>query len=595
MSLRRDTLVPVSYLSGRFGTANGPDTGLQLSAVGLRTCEVSLAAAGLSISGSESQARSVDSHLWTDGRQALAFCGDLYNLTELERLATSVAPRVRLTNVAHLLAVLLNVCPERFLAQANGKFVIARTGPFGLELIRDRIGEEQLYHARTPDGGVVFSSSIRTLITLLPRAEFYVPDSVRAFETPVGTETMFRGIAKLEAGTRLTVRPDGREAAERYWQITPRGYDGRTDTELAEELRELLREAVQQRLPATGEVSAFLSGGQDSSWISCALTDLGHRPRRVYTTAFRELDSVYNEVPHARRVADHIGTEHVVLEPDSADFVKHFPTTMAIFDEVKANAAHFTEYWIAREAAARGDRILFSGYGADEALGGEVRYLVMYLDRQRETSAPLFDQHPMLVNYAPLFNKLGQHTVTTPEWQKYYGLVRRGTPDGDEAPYRQMVRREFERSDRLIDQMGLADIAISGPPLLDTAKVDKYWGVDKVCPFLDPRVVDFAFSLPEHLKISGFTTKVLLRTVSRGLVPDEITHRTDKVGFAFPHNEPRYASFIKELADAWGGRTGSLVQPDPVRGRYDRTALMAASQELIHRSYDAAPSIPSHL
>lgn len=589
MKLSREHLTPISYLAGRFGTPIGPETARQLTAVDLVTREAVLPGAALTVSGHEYPGQTVDSHVWSDDRQALAFSGDLYNLRELERLAAAVAPRVEPANAAHLLALLLELCPQRFLAEANGKFVIARCGPWGLELIRDRIGEEQLYHARTRDGGVVFSSSVRSLVALLPEAELYVPDSVKVFETPVGTETMFRGISKLEAGTRLTVGPDGRHHAEQYWQIEPREPDARGDEELAEELRDLLYTALRDRLPASGEPSAFLSGGQDSSWVSCALDAIGHRPRSVYTTAFRELDSVYNETPHARRVADHIGTEHVVLEPEAGDFVRHFPTTMAIFDEVKANAAHFTEYWIAREASARGERVLFSGYGADEALGGEVRYLVMYLDRQRESSAPLFKEHPMLVNYEPLFTKLAQYPAGTPEWEKYYGLMRRGTPDREEGQYRELVSREFDRSDRLVDQMGLADIAISAPPLLDTAKVDKYWGVDKVCPFLDPRVVSFAFSLPEHLKISGFTTKALLRTASRGLVPDEITHRTDKVGFAFPHNEPRYAAFIRQLADSWAGRTGSRIEVDPVRGRYDRTFLMAASQELVHQSYDAAP------
>ena len=483
--------------------------------------------------------------------------------------------------------MLLEFCPARFLAKANGKFAIARTGPWGLQLIRDRIGEEQIYYAQMADGGFVFSSSIRSLVAILPGAEFYTPQSVRVFETPVGAETMFRGIAKLESGTELTLRPDGCWSTRRYWEISPREWDGRTDAEITEEFRELLKVAVCERLPVGGDASAFLSGGQDSSWVSCALTSLGHRPRRVYTTAFRELDSVYNESPHARRVANHIGAEHVVLEPGAADFVEHFPAAMAIFDEVKANAAHFSEYWIARQAAAQGDRVLFSGYGSDEALGGEVRYLVMYLDRNRGSSAPLFDHHPMLVNYSPLFKKLGEQEMTAPEWQKYYGLMKRGTPDGEEVSYQEMVRHEFGRSGRLVDQMGLADIAISGPPLLDTTKVDKYWGIDKVCPFLDPRVVDFAFSLPEHLKISQFTTKVLLRNISRGLVPDEITDRSDKVGFAFPHNEPSYAAYIGTLADSWAHRAGVQVAADPVRGRYDRTVLMAASHELICRSYEA--------
>jgi asparagine synthase (glutamine-hydrolysing) len=593
MTLGRETLSPVSYLNGRFGTSMAPDPAVQMSAVELATRQVTLRDASLTVSGFEHGARTVDSHLWTDGRQALAFCGDIYNLPELEQMAIKVAPRSRLESPAHLIAVLLEAVPDRFLAKANGKFVVARVWPGGLELIRDRIGEEQLYHARTPDGGLVFGSSIRPLTASLV-AELYVPESVKVFETPVGTETMFRGISKLEPGTRLRISREGREQVDRYWRITTQEPSKLSDEELVEEFRSVLFEALERRLPAGGESSAFLSGGQDSSWVTCALNAMGHRPRRVYTTAFRELDSVYNEAPHARRVAEHVGTEHVVLEPDADDFVQHYPTTMAIFDEVKANAAHFTEYWIARAAAARGDRVLFSGYGADEALGGEVRYLAMYLDREREAATALVKESPLLKNYAPLFDLLGKYPNSTPEWEKYYGLMRRGTPCRSESQYQDLVRREFAEAGSLVDHMGLADIAISGPPLLDSVKVDKYWGIDKVCPFLDPAVVQLAFSLPEHMKISGLTTKAILRLASRGLVPDEITHRTDKVGFAFPHNEHRYAGFVHSMASAWSRRSGLTVAADPARGRYDRTSLMAASLELIFRSHEAPAQALAH-
>ena len=112
MDLRRETLVPVSYIAGRFGTADGPEARLQLSAVELSVQEVTVPGAALTVSGNEYQSRSLDSHLWTDGRQALAFCGDLYNLGELQRLAADVVPRVRLTSVAHLFGNATGVLPS---------------------------------------------------------------------------------------------------------------------------------------------------------------------------------------------------------------------------------------------------------------------------------------------------------------------------------------------------------------------------------------------------------------------------------------------------------------------------------------------------
>ena len=298
-----------------------------------------------------------------------------------------------------------------------------------------------------------------------------------------------------------------------------------------------------------------------------------------------DLDFVYNEASWAALVAEHIGADHVVIQPSPDDFRIHYPRTMRIFDEVKANAAHFIEYWIAREAAQRGDTHLFSGYGADELLGGEVRYLVMALDRDRGGNNKLFASHPGFTQYRSLWQKLGRIPQSTSEAHKYFHLMKRGTVgDRDEALARK-VATYFERFFQLVDQMGATDIAISGQPLLDSVKINKYWGIDKVCPFLDPRVYEFAFGIPESLKLSELTTKRILRLASRGIVPDEITERSTKVGFAFPHHDARYSGFIQDLSYELAQRLGTAVVTDATRARYDRTALMAASQEILRKIY----------
>ncbi|MFI5775171.1 asparagine synthetase B family protein [Streptomyces sp. NPDC051658] len=592
MRIDRGFLAPITYISGAVNAPNHVPSAEPLSAVPLAVREVSLPGAGLKVFGVEHSGQSLDQHIWSDGTEALAFSGDIYNLELIYDLAVSVVGRrYKFSSVAHLISIVLKHCRERFESLVNGKFVIAFIGAWGCELIRDKMGEEQIYYANVPGGGLAFASSIRSLVSAVPKADFYVPDSIRVFETPVGAETMFRGVHKLEAGTSLSQRNDGNITTRRYWEIRPNDPPRRSRADLAEELKGLLFDSLRIRLPRNCRPSTFLSGGQDSSWINCALQSMGSTPSRAYTTAFQELDAAYNEIPHAKRIADHVGTEHIVLEPDAQDFEDHYPVTMAIFDEVKANHAHFTEYWIARAAAARNDRVLFSGYGADEALGGEVRYLTMYLDRNRSKARELFQSHPTVRNYDLIFNKIAAVPEDTPEADKYYEMMRRGRPEeSDEDVYRQLVHNAFSRANRLVDQAGLADIAISGPPLLDAAKVDKFWGVDKVCPFLDFRVTDFAFTLPEESKIDGMTTKSILRDASRGLVPDEITDRIDKVGFAFPFSDKRYSVYISGLADALVNRTGRVISADSSRGRFDRTAMVAASEELVRRSYDEGSS-----
>jgi len=574
--------VAVSYIGCTVGDRHHV-VGAPSSAVPLRCSRTAGTSWTLSVHGADHPTGDVGQHLWRDAGSAFGYAGMIYNWPDLlRRLRSVVGDRIEVTSCAHAFALLLRHDRRWTLTNTNGKFAAVDVGEHGVTCWRDKLGEEQLYHGRT--GGTFVVASTPTAVGRSSGVlDVVVPDSFRVFETPIGTETMLAGVSKLPPASELRWNTHN-VAAHTYWSIEPGEGDGR-DPDVIAGFRALLLDAITIRLGAARDDSCFLSGGQDSSFVAGAMSHLGTPPIYAFTTAFANLDPVYNETPYAALAAEHAGARHVVLEPTAADFAAHYPTTVEILGEVKANAAHFTEYWIARDAARRGVTRLFSGYGADEALGGEVRYLVGYLDRDRAEATRLAAEHPMLRDYQPLFDKIATVPQHADEALKYFTLIKRGDAPGGDAPYVELVRSLFERAgDRLVDQMGLTDTAISAPPLLDTTLVDKYWGIDKVCPFLDHRVVTAAYRLPERLKIHRLTTKVVLRRAGVGLVPDRITDRPTKVGFAFPHNDPRYRAFLADLAAGLSARTGSPVRPDTSRGRFDRTLLMAASEEILRRA-----------
>jgi asparagine synthase (glutamine-hydrolysing) len=518
----------------------------------------------------------------------LAFAGKIYNLLELRnRLAKHGLARSVFTEADIFLFLYLHD-KEWLLQNINAKFCAVIAHDSTIILLRDKVGEEQVYYGIS-DKNIAFSTEIKAVAHLLGNTAISVTESFKLFETPFGNETMHRGIHKLEAGTELKINLITKKTTiHTYWQILPQTKAVQTEKMYVEEFLHLINDAIYLRLPQEKPVSAYLSGGQDSSFICCTLDKMEHKPETVYTTAWNNLDSVYNEAPWASIVAEIIDVPHVVLEPDATAFQQHYPLTLWILDEVKANAAHFIEYWIAKEAFARGDTCLFSGYGSDEILGGEIRYLVMYLDRDRKKSLPLFDTHSLLKSYKPLMEKLCQLPSHLSEAEKYFYLIKRGNASATaELFYQKLLQDIFGQFPTLIDQMGYADILISSPPLLDSARLNKFWGIDKICPFLDYRVIEFAFSLPEKLKINGLTTKNILRLASKDIVPDPITYRPDKVGFAFPHNDQQYVGFLYKLVDALRLRLDEniSIQVDKTRGRYDRTMLMLASQEILHQFY----------
>lgn len=517
----------------------------------------------------------------------LTLAGKIYNLSELKARVSQHGFKAKTLTEAEIFLILYLHDKEWLLLNINAKYCAAISSKTSLILIRDKIGEEQIYYSIS-DSVIAFSSEIKAISQLLGHKGLQFTEEFKLFETPLGNKTIHKGIYKLESGTELTIDLATRETKKHtYWQIQPSNYI-RTGKEYIEEFLYLINDAISIRLQQDKQTSAYLSGGQDSSFICCTLDMMDAKPAHVYTTAWASLDSVYNEAPWASIVAKSIDVQHIVLEPDAKAFRQHFPQTLWILDEAKANAAHFTEYWIAKEAFNRGDKNLFSGYGADEILGGEIRYLVMYLDRNRKETSPLFDTHPLLKNYKPLMQKLHELPEDTNEAQKYYHLIKRGkVPQETDVFYQDIIYKAFSKFSKLIDQMGYVDILISGPPLLDSNRLNKYWGIDKVCPFLDYRVVNFAFSVPEELKVNGFTTKHILRLASKGIVPDIITNRPDKVGFAFPHNDKQYVGFLHELANELKQRLGenTPLKSDKSRGRFDRTTLMLASQEILHQFY----------
>lgn len=529
--------------------------------------------------------QSIQELIASNKNHTLAFCGKIYNLEELISKATQYGVNSEKPNIAQSFLSLYINDKKWLLENINAKFCAAIYNGKKLVLMRDKIGEEQIYFGISKNN-LVFSSAIKDIIMGLGLNKFLVSESAIAFETPIEDETMFKGIYKVEHGTEVTIDLNNMKIKkQKYWKIKSKKQEQKSDQEHIQKFLWLIKDAIKIRLPDSKNASAFLSGGQDSSFVSMILAKYNKKPTRVYTTAWKDLDSVYNESPWASLVAKAIGSEHIILQPCPEDFKAHYPITMQILDEVKANAAHFIEYWIAKEAANRGDKFLFSGYGADEILGGEIRYLVMYLDRNRKKNSHLFDSHPLLKNYKPLMQKLSEINQDSEEVEKYFHLIKRANVKNEKKLFK-TVKKYFKEFNQLIDQMGATDIAISGQPLLDSTKLTKYFGIDKVCPFLDYRVVEFAFNLPEHLKINELTTKNILRMASRGIVPDQITDRTDKVGFAFPHNDDRYAGFLQQLAKELEKRTGQKIREDTARGRYDRTILMAASQEILRKIYE---------
>jgi len=483
-----------------------------------------------------------------DGTLWVVFNGEIYNYRELTADLIARGHRFATASDTEVLIHLYEEYGERCVEPLRGMFAFAMwDGPRReLLLARDRLGIKPLYYAATPQG-VVFGSELKALAQspwLTPRLDRrgltaylqygYVPDPLSILE----------GVSKVPPGHTLRIRSGRPDAPRRYWEATahfkvarrPSGED-----EAGAALWERLQDAVRYHMVSDVPVGAFLSGGVDSTAVVSIMARLSPRPIKTFSVGFRE--DRYNELPHARQVAEACGTEHHELLVEPSD-LKVLEELLAGFDEPFADSSAIPTFLVSR-LARQHVKVVLSGDGGDELFAGYDRYLV---DRGRRHLGLAGD-----LGLGPALRAIGSllpvgggkntlHTLSLPRLQRYIhsismfpGRALEAVLDGGGAPSRvdiaPMADRELDFLSRLQD-LDLKTY-LPGDILTKVDRMSMANSLEARVPLLDHPLVEFACSLPPDLRIRGGTTKYLLKRVLEGRVPAEVLTRA-KQGFAVP-------------------------------------------------------------
>ncbi|HEV7472425.1 MAG TPA: asparagine synthase (glutamine-hydrolyzing) [Pyrinomonadaceae bacterium] len=433
-----------------------------------------------------------------------------------------------------------------------------------LFIARDRLGVKPLYYAQTHDGSLYFASEIKALLAtgVIKAAINYevLPDYL-ANHAPSGEATLFRGIKRLLPGHTLTWR-DGATEIKRYWDISFQRdeSDSRTDADYIAEWSELFRDSVRLRLMADVPLGMFLSGGIDSSAIAAVMSGMVAEPIKTFSVAFAEREA--NELEYARLVAAAFKTNHheVVVSPE--DFFAALPKLVWHEDEPIAHPSSVALNFVSRLASEH-VKVVLTGEGSDELLAGYGRYrrtvLNVRLGSRYERAIPAgirkfaSERIAALPSGSKLRQKLQRTFLTlSPDLESIYFdnfavfprvaqqdlltaevCERIGEAAGD--PYAS-VRELFEQTDAtsLLDRLLYADTKTYLHELLmKQDQMSMAASIESRVPFLDHKLVEFSARLPERMKLSGATTKYILRESMKGLLPNEILSRP-KMGFPVP-------------------------------------------------------------
>ena len=456
-----------------------------------------------------------------DGCLHLAYNGEVYNHKDIKR---NFKENHRILNGSDAETV-LHGWEEKgisMLYDLNGMYAFALYDQRKnkLTLVRDKSGEKPLYYHEDNEK-LVFASEIKAIIRVIKPEINPNPVSYRCFEIPCGRETLFKNIYAIEPGEYLEC-DNGRVSIHSYWKIWDHLIDVKDDEKkIVSDLTDLLEDAILLRKENSAhQIGCMVSGGVDSALVACIC-----KPDFIYTGNY-DINDDFDELRYAQLVAKKINRELIIIKPTKEDYLKYKDTILYHLD-MPATWTSFNLYMVLKKA--RQDiKVILSGEGADEMFGGYHRYHLLNHDQK------IFELRAM-EKYDYLINKY----YGTPE-SRYTRLINRNENQFDEEGQRylhQLTEHYFKKAGTVIHGMGLTDFYTTMQILLTMPdRMSMAFGLENRSPFLDHRLLQYAFSMPEKYKIKDGITKYIIKKIAEKFIPLEIVQRIDKRGFVAPLN-----------------------------------------------------------
>lgn len=496
-----------------------------------------------------------------DGSVQIVFNGEIYNYQRLRKNLELRGHKFQTHSDTEVIVHLYEEFGERCVEELRGMFAfcIWDARKRKVLLARDRVGIKPLF-VRLDGEKLIFGSELKALLAHpgMPRElDPLAVDEFFHYGTVPGTRCIFKGIEKLGPGEFMTLHVDRwSEWRETYWKLkfVPDERLSQQDWEHA--VYDKLSETVRVHMVADVPVGSFLSGGMDSSVVTGLAFQSTSLPIKTFSIGFNE--SRFNELPFAREVAQHFGTEHVeqVLSADTAwqlmDLSKYY-------DEPFADSSAIPTFLVS-QLAAKHVKVVLSGDGGDESLGGYARYQHDLKENALRDRLPLMLRLSIISTLANFWPKADW----LPRPLRLKSLFQNLTLNADEAyantlnlcrqPWRQRLMSQdlqhqidehdsgfiaaeaYRRSgkDALSGMIG-ADMATLLPDdyLVKVDRASMANGLEVRPPLLDHEFLELCARMPSEFKIRDGETKWLMRRIAHRMLPESILNRP-KQGFEIP-------------------------------------------------------------
>jgi asparagine synthase (glutamine-hydrolysing) len=494
----------------------------------------------------------------SDGQYHIVFNGEIYNYVELRRELERLGCQFRSTSDTEVLLNSYVYWGKQALTRFVGMFAFAILDLANRKLFfaRDFFGIKPLYYTRTAHG-LAFASEIKALLELPDVSRRANPERVYSYlryaRSDHGGETFYTAIKQLPAAHYLEMPLAGPELPSpvRYWQPQVDGASRLTFTEAAHELAERFQQSVKLHLRSDVPIGVALSGGLDSSSLIGTVRRVEGPKLRLHSFSYLADEPGLSEENWARLAGEDVAAEMHTTCPRSEDLLADLEHLVYTQDEPFGSTSMYAQFLVYRLARQHGIKVMLDGQGADELLAG---YLFFYSSRVASllrsgnlASALRFlgkaSGHQGARGAGALAISALAELLPSPIRAHGASLVGKG-------PCPKWLRQEW------FEALGICPrppIASGGGRLMrqrvcqslveDSLPSLLRWqdrnsmahSIESRVPFLTPALADFLYSLPEeYLVANDGTTKAVMREAMRGIVPQAILARRDKVAFTTP-------------------------------------------------------------
>jgi asparagine synthase (glutamine-hydrolysing) len=498
-----------------------------------------------------------------DKSKVIVFNGEIYNYKDLQLKLISKGYKLKTNSDTEVVLALYELYGEECVEYLNGMFAFAiyDQSKSLLFIARDRFGEKPLYYYHSEEE-LVFASELKSLVFLdssfkkISNTALQLYFSLSYIPAP---HTIYDNIYKLEPATKLVINTDTLELVKnKYWDIKideKKSEDLTINYNLAKKkVTDLVFDSVERRMVSDVPIGVFLSGGVDSAIVASVMSKL--RDSKIQTFTIGLDDKRYDESSRALKIANHINSDHIHCPLNYDKILHDIDEVILNFDEPFADPSSLPTYFVSKHTS-KFVKVALTGDGGDEVFGGYNKYLIQTTGKHLRPYIPLksiksffnnsyfnnLDSKSRIVKLQKFFNSLDANSMSS-----HLNII--------QLAFRNEELNEILNTDKFLEirkallstiepiprsinsDLQIAryidfKVSLEGDLLPKVDRTSMLASLECRAPFLDHRLVDLSFSLPDKFLIKGNNKKRILKEAFEWAVPKNYFN-SPKSGFEIP-------------------------------------------------------------